>query len=205
MVDMVDSHLDEGVRHKPSVCGMVGKCFDEQGPGGHFSKRNLDKVSEKVMDRATRICKKKDAQGDIPKTSNNSPNSFSALSDLEIVSRASKMGVKISYDDFETVNLIREMEAARENLSYKVNKKCEQSLHIENVVGERMPLSLEWLSESDREDDFVVVESRKKRKSSGKKNVVVSRPMTRSQSKRDISAHVPGRTIQQKKKPEILK
>jgi hypothetical protein len=49
------------------------------------------------------------------------------------------------------------------------------------------------------------VESRKKRKASGKKKVVVSRPMMRSQSKRDISAHDPGRTIQQKKKPVKLK
>jgi hypothetical protein len=123
MVDMVDWHPDVGFRRKPSVCGMVEKCGDEQGPGGSFSKRNLDKVSQKVMDRATRIRKKKYAQGDILETCNKSPNSFSTLSDLEIVSRASKMGVKISYADFETVNLIREMEAARENLSYKVNKK----------------------------------------------------------------------------------
>jgi hypothetical protein len=133
MAEALEPSHDAVPLHKPLVCGVVEKHVDVQGPRGCFSKKNLDKLSEKVMDRATNICKKRDAQGDVPKSCTDSPNAFS---DLEIVSRASRIGVKISYDDFETANLLREMEAARENLSYKINKKCEHPLHIENVVGE---------------------------------------------------------------------
>jgi hypothetical protein len=47
VVDMVDSHIDEGVRHKPSVCGMLGKCFDEQGLEGVSANETLIKCRRK--------------------------------------------------------------------------------------------------------------------------------------------------------------
>jgi hypothetical protein len=40
------------------------------------------------------------------------------------MNRAAKMGVQFTSDDFESVNLIREMEIARGNLDDKNIKKC---------------------------------------------------------------------------------
>ncbi|KAE8776144.1 hypothetical protein D1007_51261 [Hordeum vulgare] len=74
-----------------------------------FSKRNTCGMQEKVEDRATRLAIKRDLEGN-PQLRN---NSFSVLSDAELISRASNMGVIIPDGSFACIDVLRELEQLR--------------------------------------------------------------------------------------------
>jgi hypothetical protein len=105
-----------------------------------------------VADRAANFCKKRNLSGD--PSNIKCHNSFSVLSDNEIISRTTRMGVNI---------LKREMDKARNNMADKNNKNV-NSLLIENVIGDKVPLSMDWASDDEFENDFTLVESRKSKK-----------------------------------------
>uniref|UniRef100_A0A8I7B856 Uncharacterized protein n=1 Tax=Hordeum vulgare subsp. vulgare TaxID=112509 RepID=A0A8I7B856_HORVV len=79
-------------------------------------------------------------------------NSFEVLSNLEIVSAAAQMGVNIPDDNFETIDIIRELELSRANIAKKVDKNDKQQdkiFFITNVGGEASPLDTEWVGDED--------------------------------------------------------
>ncbi|KAE8808447.1 hypothetical protein D1007_15198 [Hordeum vulgare] len=84
----------------------------------------------------------------------------SVLSNLEIISAAVKMGVNIPDDDFETIDIIRELEISRANIAKKVDKNDNQHdkvLFITNAAGEASPLDTEWGRDEGLDaDDFTV-------------------------------------------------
>jgi hypothetical protein len=105
------------------------------------------------------------------------------LSDNQIVSKASLMGVKILDGNFATVNLVRDLELARNSLvsKQKTVKPLSAVLFIESNEGTTTPLSMDWISSDDNEDiSFTLVESRKKKNMRRKSTVLASRPITRS-------------------------
>uniref|UniRef100_A0A8I6YFG4 Uncharacterized protein n=1 Tax=Hordeum vulgare subsp. vulgare TaxID=112509 RepID=A0A8I6YFG4_HORVV len=127
-----------------------------------FSKRNVGANVEHMGVRAERMAQKRDLQGN-----NISPgNSFEVLSNLEIVSAAAKMGVNIPDDNFETIDIIRELEISKANIAKKIDKNDNQQgkfLFITNAAGEASPLDTEWVGDEGLDaDDFTVVRSRKK-------------------------------------------
>ncbi|KAE8797639.1 hypothetical protein D1007_27106 [Hordeum vulgare] len=80
-----------------------------------FSKRNVGANVEHVGVRAERMAQKRDLQG-----KKISPgNSFEVLSNLEIISAAAQMGVNIPDDNFETIDIIRELDISRANIAKK--------------------------------------------------------------------------------------
>uniref|UniRef100_A0A8I6WF44 Uncharacterized protein n=1 Tax=Hordeum vulgare subsp. vulgare TaxID=112509 RepID=A0A8I6WF44_HORVV len=146
------------------------------------SKRNVGGNVEHGGVRAERLAQKRDLQGN-----NISPgNSFEVLSNLEIISAAVKMSVNISDDNFETIDIIRELEISRANIAKKVDKSDNQHdkvLFITNATGEASPLDTEWVGDEGLDvDDFTLVRSRKKERK--KVNVTISKPVTRSQKQK---------------------
>ncbi|KAE8792843.1 hypothetical protein D1007_32622 [Hordeum vulgare] len=106
--------------------------------------------------RAERLAQKRDLQGN----SISPGNSIEVLSNLEIISAAVKMGVNIPDDDFETIDIIRELEISRANIAKKVDKNDNQHdkvLFITNAVGEASHLDTEWGGDEGLDaDDFTV-------------------------------------------------
>ncbi|KAE8819560.1 hypothetical protein D1007_02546 [Hordeum vulgare] len=147
-----------------------------------FSKRNVGANVEHVGVRAERLAQKRDLQGN----SISPGNSFEVLTNLEIISASVKMGVNIPDDNFETIDIIRELEISRANIAKKVDKNDNQHdkiLFITNAAREASPLDTEWVGDEGLDaDDFTVVRSRKKERK--KVNITISKPVTRSQKQK---------------------
>ncbi|KAE8805862.1 hypothetical protein D1007_18011 [Hordeum vulgare] len=88
-----------------------------------YSKRNVGGNMEHMGLRAERLAQKRDLQGN----SISHVNSFEVLSNLEIMSAAVKMGVNIPDDDFDSIDIIRELEISRANIA---KKKPEMAVNI---------------------------------------------------------------------------
>jgi hypothetical protein len=75
------------------------------------------------------------------------------------------MGVKIPDNNFSSIDLLRELECARENLDNKhMHNVTDAPLFIENNMGETTPLCMSWSDENEGNgEDFILVESRKKK------------------------------------------
>ncbi|KAE8812071.1 hypothetical protein D1007_10908 [Hordeum vulgare] len=147
-----------------------------------FSKRTIGVNLEHVGARAEKMARKRNLQGNEPI----SENSFDVLSNMEIINMASHMGVNIPDDDFTIIDVIRELEKSRANIAKKINtddKQQEEVLLITNVAGESSNLNTAWGDEEDiDEEGFKSVRYRKGEKK--KVNVVISKPVTRSQNQR---------------------
>ena len=72
----------------------------------------------------------------------NSNNQFSVLSNTDIVLRASLMGVQIPDDNFDTVNIIHELEISRNLLLDKKNERASPNIVINDLLGNSVQLSL---------------------------------------------------------------
>lgn len=144
-----------------------------------FSLRNVQSKLERVDDKAVSVAKKRDIEG-ISK----SPNSFDALTYPVFILKAVKMGVNIPDADFTSIDILRELEKTRniESLDGKNDQavQMDKTMLLTNAKGDQTPLNMCWGDEKDlNEENFTVVRSRKKRER--KINVVISRPVTRSQ------------------------
>uniref|UniRef100_A0A8I6WXM9 Uncharacterized protein n=1 Tax=Hordeum vulgare subsp. vulgare TaxID=112509 RepID=A0A8I6WXM9_HORVV len=147
-----------------------------------YSKRNVGGNMEHMGLRAERLAQKRDLQGN----SISHVNSFEVLSNLEIISAAVKMGVNIPDDDFDSIDIIRELEISRANIAKKVDENNIQQdvvLLLTNAAGGTSLVDTEWGGDEDLNiDDFTVVRSRKKERK--KVNVTISKPVTRSQKQK---------------------
>jgi hypothetical protein len=150
--------------------------------------RNPEEKMDHVMERATAATRKRNLEGNSAPFSS---NSFGVFSNSEIMARASMMGIDVPSDNFENIDLLRELEKARANLSQKNMSVAESSFVIHHDHGKQTPLNLTWLSSDELEEPFTVVSSRKSRKKAAKKSSIFSRPVTRSQKKNDMSALPP--------------
>ena len=154
------------------------------------------------MEQAELLSKKRNLEGTSDPSNN---NSFGILSNKEIMLRASKMGVDFPSNNFEQIDLLRELEKARDQLADKnLTKKVQSSsFAVDHDQGARTPLAIEWHSDTDV-DSFTVVQSRKNRKYTSK-SVPISRPVTRSQKSASASPLPPGRGARRRRTPEKYK
>jgi hypothetical protein len=176
------------------------------------STRLADNVNMDIMEKVSEAARKRDLEGMSTHSSLPVQNSFAVLSNDELVLRAQKLGVHIPDNNFSSVDMLRDLENARSELANKnVNKSSHaNTLFIEDNTGEKTPLSMDWADNSDNENAFVIVESRKKRSARKKPVVVCSRPNTRSRSNVETitdnkSAQNPGRVVRAKNKPSRFK
>jgi hypothetical protein len=134
-----------------------------------FSTRTWGKNLENMLDRAINVTKNRNMEGNSNHYFDVDVNSFADLSDMEIVYRASLMGVSVHSNNFESINLIRKLECARDNLCANPSGNIGDNLHIRNINSGVSPVCITWLSSSDAEkyydeELFTVVRSRKDRK-----------------------------------------
>ncbi|KAE8801150.1 hypothetical protein D1007_23256 [Hordeum vulgare] len=160
-----------------------------------FSKRTAGINMEHVGARAEKMAKKRNLQGSKPL----SGNSFHVLSNMEIISTASQMGVHIPDDSFVVIDVIRDLEKSRANIAKKISnneKQQESMLLITNAAGESSPLNTSWGDEGYLDEEgFKIVKFRKKERR--KVNVVISKPLTGSKNQK--LSGVAGKTMDPRK------
>jgi hypothetical protein len=100
-------------------------------------------------------------------TNLSSLNSFSILNNAEILNLAGNMGIIIEREQFETVEIMKDLELARHSLDKvkmcEIKNPNEGVIPISEIQGSEI-LALEWLEEDEEADDFTLVESKKKKK-----------------------------------------
>jgi hypothetical protein len=94
-------------------------------------------------------------------------NSFATLDNECIASLASEMGINIAPDQFESINIMKDLEIARQAMdrSKLVEHPINEETEVENStecfeVGNL----LEWIEEDSESESFTLVQSRKKKK-----------------------------------------
>ncbi|PNT64426.1 hypothetical protein BRADI_4g28417v3 [Brachypodium distachyon] len=133
-----------------------------------FSDRLSKKAPTPTLLKATALLQKKNSEGMCPRT-----NSFSLLGDDVIISRAQAMGAFILNDTFSTVNILKELETARDSLL--ANRPVATVSLLDSTPPQ---FSTSAGSVSDHEDfppvypgdDFTLVSSRKLRTSKTRLN-----------------------------------
>jgi hypothetical protein len=106
-------------------------------------------------------------------TSLSDQNSFAALNNLEIVEMVSGMGINIAFEQFDSLELMKDLEVARNAI--KVTKIHELPIEMKNPDGEvsmedlvdearGYGLALEWHEDGSESDPFTLVESKKKKR-----------------------------------------
>ena len=99
------------------------------------------------------------------------------------------MGVDIPDNNFTVIDVIRELEKSRANIDEKsenIEKQKDNMLFITNAAGDKSPLNTDWIRDGEvDEEEFTIVRSRRKEKK--KVNVVISKPVTRSQKNKVCS------------------
>ena len=116
-------------------------------------------------------------------------NSFSVLLDDDISHITSCMGIVVDESSFDTFNLIRDLEKARDDLYQKqiVKNQKPQTDLVEGGLEEDVPLAIEWINdESSESEDFILVESRRKKREKRK-----SLMLANSQNNRRIIQETP--------------
>jgi hypothetical protein len=102
-------------------------------------------------------------------TNISSHNSFAALENAEIVEIAGGVGVNIMSEQFELVDLMKDLELARHEIQVTKIHESQSPLDVENVeiseiVNDDSYLPLEWPVDDFETESFTLVESRKKEK-----------------------------------------
>jgi hypothetical protein len=167
------------------------------------SSRNLEGKMGSIMEQAAALTKKRNLEGNsIPPPSS---NSFGVLSNNEIMVRSSLMVIDMPSNNFERIDVLKELEVARNNMAQKNEKLHDSSFVLHHDHSKQTPLCLTWLDDEEIDESFTVVSSRKSRKNSSKKVVKISKPMTRSQSKGDSAAQAPGRSVRPRRKTDRFK
>jgi hypothetical protein len=112
------------------------------------------------------------------------------------------MGVDFPNDNFDKIDLLREMDRSRNDLNSK--HPFVDNLFVDHDNGHGTPLCLTWL-ESDEEVSFSVVKSRKNKKVGRKTCTPMCPPNTRGRKVKDTSTLAPGRPVRQRNPPERFK
>jgi hypothetical protein len=124
------------------------------------------KAQTHIMEKAIKNVQQRDLEGN--NTINS--NSFSILQDDEIVSKALEIGIDVSSLPLSTINQLRDLEIARDNLAKKQSMKN----NVDKIVKE-VSVSVDDLEHKDSDlegdfDDFTPVVSRKSKKNLRKKS-----------------------------------
>lgn len=179
---------------------------EEMQANVELGPRNFAQKMGVIAENAAAISKKRNLEGN--NQSNSNVNYFAELSDKEMVVRASLFGVDIPNDSFQCIDLVRNLEVARNDLSSKSDNNIVEKAPfvIQHDLGESTPLHIDWAKNGDSDGEpFITVLSRKEKKKRPRRVVVGSKPMTRSQGEASTSTQLPGRGARNKKTPSRFK
>jgi len=126
----------------------------------------------KIADKAEAAMIKKNLEG----TKLNSKNSFSVLSNLDLMLRSNKMGVDTKELALEQFDIIKDLEHVRMCLE---NKDRNDEAVTEVNLEENLPLGeiklLDWESDCSDQEGFTLVENKKSKRKLGKRKVTKAR------------------------------
>jgi hypothetical protein len=116
----------------------------EEQAAPRCSRRGPKDENTNIMDKVEKVARKRNLEGNIVVPVSDS-NSFAALSNNELMCRAYKKGVHIPDNDFATIDILRDLEASRNDLA---NKNVSAQLHANNLyteknIGNSTPLSMD--------------------------------------------------------------
>jgi hypothetical protein len=117
-----------------------------------IEEREERRWSKRIM-RITEEAKKNEATGETKNAegTDKSSNSFFVLSDMEIIDRSANMGVILDGSNWENINIITELEIARQTL---YNKEIAMALHTkENDIKERTNINDIESEDNDNESE----------------------------------------------------
>jgi hypothetical protein len=94
------------------------------------SRRASADMNSNIMEKVENIARKRNLEGNTAPIPDNL-NSFAVLSNSELMCRAHKMGVNIPDNDFAAIDILRDLEASRNNLADKFTstRKNADTLH----------------------------------------------------------------------------
>jgi hypothetical protein len=132
-------------------------------PETRQSEHVQDQLMKKYQVQAMERGKKRTLEGkNVP-----NKNSFSVLSSDIISQLAANMGVSVSEANFDTIDIMKDLECARQALDKVKFKKCpepcDEIIPTDSIVNEEVPL-LEWVDNDSEAEQFTLVQSRKKKK-----------------------------------------
>lgn len=160
---VMDQQLEEAIMTEPT--NQVGLNQMKKG-SQHIQERTRSERLKKdanltTMEKVEREAQKKNLEGN-PSMS----NSFSVLSVDDIVHISSEIGIVIENDNFDTCNLLNDLETTRNDLYLKqlAQNVTPQTDPVEEQPDDNKILELVWLQdESSESKDFILVESRRKK------------------------------------------
>ncbi|TVU05367.1 hypothetical protein EJB05_48526, partial [Eragrostis curvula] len=134
-------------------------------------KITITRQSERLQQQLLQVYnneppKKRNLEG----TNLNDHNSFSVLSNPEISLIASNMGIVVNLDQFDTIDLMKDLEVARHAIKNKKDNEANPEnvevieMQADSGPNSGMPLLLEWENEDSEEESFTLVTSRKKKR-----------------------------------------
>jgi hypothetical protein len=153
--------IDDGEKEVSNE-DKIAKVNSEQQkiPDTRFSERVQAQLEKKELTQMANP-KKRSLSG----TNLNSYNSFAALDNEKIAEIACDMGVDISFANFDSIDIMKDLEAARHSLKNVEISKLdpnESNVQVLGENGDELPL-LEWIDEDSEEEQFVLVQSTKKK------------------------------------------
>lgn len=127
------------------------------------------------MDQMVKASKKRYLEG----TNLSFENFFALLDNSDIALIASNMGIIIPDCDFDKVEIMKDLEVARHNFEDKQNNVKNDKEEGQPVIGsdaDQIPV-LDWINEDSEEENFILVQSKKKKREQNKlKNSVSKEP-----------------------------
>ena len=104
-----------------------------------------------TSEKTKMVTQKRNLEGN-PKTNY---NSFSVLPIEELVHVTADMGVALDENDFDTFNLLKDLEKARSDLYQKQSEKLSESQteSIEIMQADKNTLALEWMQDESSDTD----------------------------------------------------
>jgi hypothetical protein len=128
-------------------------------PVRRVSERLKKDMGIRIEEKNRRMAVKRNLEGNscIPE-----PN-FSCLASKEIIDISKKMGVNINEQNMESIELLKEMELARQCLGQKKTEIL-QKKEVDNMVKRNDEYFGSQVNEESETDDFILVQSRKKKR-----------------------------------------
>ena len=154
--------LNQAAKVVMNPCEMLRKERDE--------RRTSERIQKNMMEawKKNKSTNKRNNEG----TSTNFSNSFSILDDDIIMSKGAQMGVHMDATDFESINMLKDLEIARLSLQEKTRLSTSSELNTEKEVDSHQEIQdseqilLKWLvEEKSEDDDFTLVTPKRHRKS----------------------------------------
>jgi hypothetical protein len=124
------------------------------------------RIQEQILTRGGGQMKSSTKKRSLQGTSLNNQNSFAALDNEVIADIAGCMGINVAKENFETFDLMKDIELDRHTLNNvkkdKIPDPNEGSKEL-NMIDEEIPL-LQWLDNDSEVEQFTLVQSKRKKK-----------------------------------------